>query len=360
MILLVANYAPDGQRSMSRYAQLLQAALELSGQTVKVWAPPVLFGRLKKPTSRGFKWIAYVDKLLVAPLVLLFAQLGATRVHICDHSNAYYAFVVWGRRCTATCHDVIAIEAARGKVPGWEVGRSGRALQRLIEAGLRTVGQVLCVSEHTRQHLLDLRLIGREKTVMAPNPLAPAFSQADGALSAVMLGLQTRIGSRYFIHVGSEHPRKNRLALLHIFAELAVMPRFADAALLLVGPPPNEQQADFLQTRGLSHRVHHVSFLEDSDLAAAYRAALALIFPSLQEGFGWPVAEAQICGCPVFASNVAPMPEVGGTAARFFDPARPAEAAQLIAGAPLDAMRAEGRLNAQRYTLAHLAKIFGA
>lgn len=361
MILLVANYAPDGQRSMSRYAQLLQSALELSGKTVSVWAPPVLFGRLMKPTSRGFKWVAYLDKLLVAPLALLFAQLGAARVHICDHSNAYYAFVVWARRCTATCHDVIAIQAAHGMVPGWIVGRSGRALQGLISAGLGAVDQVLCVSELTRQHLLDLRLTGRDKTVVAPNPLAPAFCQpcgAAGTASAALSALRSRVGPRYFIHVGSDLPRKNRLALLQIFAELTTTPAFADATLLLVGPPPNEQQRQFLHSSNLSQRVHQVGFLDDDDLAAAYRGAIALIFPSLQEGFGWPVAEAQMCGCPAFASQFAPMPEVGGTAARYFDPERPAQAADLIAHAPLDAMRKEGQLNAQRYTLAHLAQVF--
>jgi glycosyltransferase involved in cell wall biosynthesis len=137
------------------------------------------------------------------------------------------------------------------------------------------------------------------------------------------------------------------------------MPAYTDAALLVVGPPLNEEQRQMLQESGVGSRVHQVGFLDDADLAAAYRGALALIFPSLQEGFGWPVAEAQMCACPVFASNLAPMPEVGGTAARYFDPARPAQAAELIAHAPLDAMRAEGQLNAQRYTLAHLARVFG-
>lgn len=360
VILLVANYAPDGQRSMSRYAHLLQSALELSGKAVKVWAPPVLFGRLAKSSTRGFKWIAYIDKLLVAPLALLFAQLGAARVHICDHSNAYYAFVVWARRCTATCHDVIAIQAAHGLVPGWAVGRSGRALQGLISAGLGAVDQVLCVSEHTRQHLLELRLTGRDKTVVAPNPLAPAFSQPGGTASAALKALRSRIGPRYFIHVGSDLPRKNRQVLLEIFAQLAARPAYADAALLLVGPPPNEQQWRLLEASGLGQRVHQVGFLTDADLAAAYRDAIALIFPSLQEGFGWPVAEAQMCGCPVFASNLPPMTEVGGTAACYFDPARPAQAAELIAHASLDVMRAEGQLNAQRYTLANLAQVFCA
>jgi glycosyltransferase involved in cell wall biosynthesis len=66
-------------------------------------------------------------------------------------------------------------------------------------------------------------------------------------------------------------------------------------------------------------------------LCAIYSAAQALIFPSFYEGFGWPIIEAQACGCPVFTSNRAPMTEVGGTAAIYFDPLDEEKAAECVA-----------------------------
>ena len=82
-----------------------------------------------------------------------------------------------------------------------------------------------------------------------------------------------------------------------------------------------------------------------------YSVEEALLYPSLQAGFGWPIAEAQACGCVVATTDRAPMNEVGGTAAIYFDPAQEAEAAQRIAEGlrAAEARRAAGLVNAARY-----------
>ncbi|MDT9189897.1 MAG: glycosyltransferase, partial [Limnospira sp. PMC 894.15] len=69
---------------------------------------------------------------------------------------------------------------------------------------------------------------------------------------------------------------------------------------------------------------------DNEDLRALYSAAIALLFPSLQEGFGWPIIEAQACGCPVFTSHIPPMTEVGGDVAIYIDPKNPQESATKI------------------------------
>jgi len=76
-----------------------------------------------------------------------------------------------------------------------------------------------------------------------------------------------------------------------------------------------------------------------------------LLFPSLYEGFGWPIVEAQSCGCMVVTSNREPMQEVAGGAAILVDPEQPEEAAAgIAAGWPRrDALRAAGLLNVQRF-----------
>ena len=73
--------------------------------------------------------------------------------------------------------------------------------------------------------------------------------------------------------------------------------------------------------------------VSNPELEALYSLAEGLIFPSWEEGFGWPIAEAQACGCPVFASDRAPLTEAGGTAAVYFNPNDPAAAAKTIATA---------------------------
>ena len=64
-------------------------------------------------------------------------------------------------------------------------------------------------------------------------------------------------------------------------------------------------------------KVKFITGLTDEQVCAIYNLAKVLLFPSLYEGFGWPIAEAFACGCPVITTNAAPMTEVGGSAAIY-------------------------------------------
>jgi len=95
-------------------------------------------------------------------------------------------------------------------------------------------------------------------------------------------------------------------------------------------------------------------------LRALYSAAELLLFPSWEEGFGWPVIEAQACGCRVVTTNRAPMTEIGGDAAFYIDPHDPAAAAATVRsvleqGAPEKRMTIEnGIANAGRFSEARM------
>jgi glycosyltransferase involved in cell wall biosynthesis len=133
--------------------------------------------------------------------------------------------------------------------------------------------------------------------------------------------------------VGGAHWYKNRTGLIKIFGELSrILP--SRPLLIHVGPPLDPEQQGLAVQYALKDSLIHIPSLDNDELGAAYSLAEGLIFPSWEEGFGWPVAEAQACGCPVFASNRAPMTEVGGPAARYFDPDDPVAAAQAIASGP--------------------------
>ena len=93
--------------------------------------------------------------------------------------------------------------------------------------------------------------------------------------------------------------------------------------------------------------------MSDHELAELLRGATALVFPSLYEGFGLPIVEAQALGCPVIASDRASIPEVAGDGALYFDALDPAQAVALVRS--LDAGTREGLVqrghaNVARYT----------
>ena len=99
---------------------------------------------------------------------------------------------------------------------------------------------------------------------------------------------------------------------------------------MFVGPELVPEMAELARKHGVADRVKALQKVSHEELRALYASATALLFPSLQEGFGWPVIEAQACGCPVFTSDLAPMNEIGGEGAVYVDPKNPAAIADAI------------------------------
>lgn len=158
-------------------------------------------------------------------------------------------------------------------------------------------------------------------------------------------GLQAR---RYLLAVASRNPTKNLAGLQRAWAALSVAQR-AGCRLVLVGgqapavfaaaPGPHPAAADRLDPAEAD--VLHLGRVDDAALKALMSQALALVCPSLYEGYGLPPLEAMACGCPVAAARAAALPEVLGEAALYFDPQRPQDIAvalaRLIDDAPLRA-----------------------
>jgi glycosyltransferase involved in cell wall biosynthesis len=130
------------------------------------------------------------------------------------------------------------------------------------------------------------------------------------------------IVGRYLLYVGTLQPRKNLARVIDAFAGLAGDPALAGVQLVLAGKRGWLYDDLFAQvTRlGLTSRVVFPGYVEEADLPALLSGALALVFPSLYEGFGIPVLEAGACGVPVITSKTSSLPEVAGDAALLVDP----------------------------------------
>ncbi len=125
---------------------------------------------------------------------------------------------------------------------------------------------------------------------------------------------------RYFLFVGRVDPRKNLHRLIDAYNGLDVEVRGGggggEVHLVLVLSGQNSFEADFSEKKHL----HILRDVPQSDIIQFYSSSEALVFPSLDEGFGLPVLEAMQCGCPVITSNCASLPEVAGDAAILVDP----------------------------------------
>lgn len=129
----------------------------------------------------------------------------------------------------------------------------------------------------------------------------------------------------YFLYIGRQDPYKNIQRLISAFAAL---PHCKDYELWLVGPSDSrytpaltEQVAEL----GLNNQVKFLDYVPYDELPTIINQAIALVFPSLWEGFGLPVLEAMACGTPVITSNLSSLPEVAGDAAILVNPYNTAE-----------------------------------
>lgn len=204
--------------------------------------------------------------------------------------------------CVFTIHDLIHLH-----VPA-ETSRAKQVYYRLVvRPAARRAFRVLTVSRYTQQALQAWTGLSSAQIQVVGNGVGAAFTPH---------GVVHQPGYPYLLYVGNRKPHKNVPRLLHAWG---VSGLWRTCALVLTGPPDAtiQQQVRALQVPG---RVVYAGHLSDAALAAYYRGALALVCPSLYEGFGLPVLEAMACGTPVLASNVTAIPEVAGDAAVLVDP----------------------------------------
>jgi glycosyltransferase involved in cell wall biosynthesis len=353
-ILLVGNYAADRQQSMQRYANMLADELKKRGDEARVIRPTRRLLPEGWSSQRGLgKWIGYIDKFVLFPAELRRLARSADVVHICDHSNAMYIEAVRKRPHVVTCHDVLTIQSALAISTATRVSATGKLLQRWILRGLNRAQYVVCVSRLTQRDLLQLSsLVPQRMRVIhqALNYPYRKMPEADARNRIQALGLQA--DAHFFIHVGANMQRKNRLGVIEMYAAVVRKTGDIDTSLVFVGEPLDDACTACAVALGVARRITVLEDVDNEDLCALYSVARALIFPSFYEGFGWPIIEAQACGCPVFTSNREPMMEVGGVGAVYVDP-EDAEAAADVIAAHLpraDDMIACGTHNVAQFT----------
>jgi glycosyltransferase involved in cell wall biosynthesis len=367
-LLLIANFKPDQQESMNRFCDLLRRGIAETGDEVGVLRPKPVFARLSRRPSAKRKWLGYLDKFLLFPVVLWREVKRYDMIHICDHSNSMYTRFLRGRPHVVTCHDLLAVRSALGEIPENPTGWSGRILQQAILRGLHRAQFVVCVSEHTKRDVLRLAQRDDAVTRCVHNGLNYAYSPMGKAEAweRVRPLLRDRTGSDetkpFFLHVGGNQWYKNRPGVLRIFACLRARQEFSGYRLVMVGKPFTPELRGLVEGGGLGGTVVDLTALSNEDLRALYSLAEGLLFPSLEEGFGWPIVEAQACGCPVFTSNRLPMSEVGGEAAVYFDPCDAVGASEAIAGGfdQRSRMVEQGLKNAARFGADRMLRGYGA
>lgn len=346
-VALVCTAPLDSPGSMQAYAQTLEHAL---GQFAHDIDARVL--RIGPRSNEGV-WSRRTQTLLLFARAWKLRPFAPEVWHVLDGSRAYIGSALRGAPIVITVHDLIPWLQGQGRFPGAPpTGMAAHALWRWNGAAMRSAAALACDSISTETDARDCFLVRSERSQVIPLPLRPSLAELAADASPV-----TREAA-HVLHVGNNGFYKARQQVLRIFARL-------DAAharkLTMIGPPPTSELSALASSLGIEARVDWVGDPGDAVLAEFYRRASVLLFPSLYEGFGWPVLEAMAFGLPVVCSNRGSLPEVAGDACPCFDPddidAFVGATTKLLADTFCAASAAEaGRRRAATFTEERLAK----
>jgi len=276
---------------MTRYAGRLTILLQPDVAVTTVGASNFNLPRPFRRFAPVYRTFASLPKHWPAPLDV---------VHFTDICVGVHARRFDAARVT-TVHDTMPAEYAT------RTGHRGARWRFAYKRSLRLLDRsdlVITPSEHTRRELLKAR-------PLPPERVQTVGIHVPGEISPPIPGTVREPAT--ILSIGTTAPYKNLPLLLHALAR----PELRGAKLVRVGYPFDEDLPALVRTLGLEDRVLELGGVSDERLLSLLRSSTVLAQPSLDEGFGMPVAEAMAAGLPVVCSNGGALPEVAGSGARI-------------------------------------------
>ena len=237
-----------------------------------------------------------LDRLVGAPLDLI-------------HSP--HPLIVPGRKArhVVTIHDLFFL-----KRPDMTEAEIRRDYVPLVREHVKRADGVICVSEFTASEARLLLDVPAPKIAVIPNGIDPEYRAEVAPEEVEAVLARRRLPRGALLYVGSEEKRKNLVNLAMAYMGSARGTRMPP--LILVGPGSHWASGGNIA----SPRIFATGYLETREIRALMAASAALVLPSLEEGFGLPVAEAMAAGLPVVCSRGSGLEEVAGGAATLVDP----------------------------------------
>lgn len=272
------------------------------------------------PTYPFFSRIYSIEEQLEYPFRLKQCRLW--------HSPHYNIPTLKGKtKLVVTIHDVIHWIFRRQFFTPLQAFYAGRMLRRAV----RAADHIITVSHKTRDDLIEYFNADPNRITVIYEGVCDEFQELQNPSEIQKVKVKYRLPENFFLYVGSLKPHKNVQWLVHLFKRMRKEGRI-ESSLVLVGKKDKNYPAGYEDLAHLKNEpgLLHLPYVEEQELVALYNAALALIHPSLYEGFGLTLLEAMACGTPVIASRTASIPEVAGDAAHLVDSCSEREMTEAI------------------------------
>lgn len=194
----------------------------------------------------------------------------------------------------------------------------------------KAADRILTVSQSAKREIIEYLNISGDRIDVICEGAAPIFAPAteDDSRRAVRQSVDLSPDARFLTYVGGFAPHKNLGRLFEAFDRVLAEPDLSDLVLVMVGDPKgggfhsiyDELRSQMKASPRLASQVRFPGYVSDADLAVIYSETLAMILPSLSEGFGLPALEAMSCGAAVLGAKEGAVMEVAGLAGLGFDP----------------------------------------
>lgn len=239
---------------------------------------------------------------------------SATVHHVVDHSYAHLVPVLGARRTVVTCHDLMLLRMADGRIPGARPSRIALLAFRYAVRHLPRAANVVCVSQATCDDVRRYLNCDPARLYVVHSGVADHFRAPPAARTAELRNRLQLPGHRLLLHVGGADAYKNIEGALRVVHALR-QAHGIDCGFVKAGERLTSEQRRLARDLGVEPWILETGYVAEPDLPALYASCQVLLAPSHWEGFGWPALEAMACGTPAVTSDCPAFRETAGAAA---------------------------------------------
>ena len=276
------------------------------------------------PNRIVMRYLRYAD--YARQVVKSANSYGADIQHVVDHGYAHLVPHLKSKLRICNAHDLIPLLTWKGRIEeldldGQPIGSGKKSRKPLLNLHslnfLKKFDHIVTISESTANDLVDYLGISNDRITVIPPALNPAFGPTDTSLIKSFRKKHDLDESIKWVMLSGREAYKNHP---NAFRAIHQLSESTGQKIGIVRAGLASREFDELVNRYAMQDITRSVFLDHSELPALYSAVDCLLFPSLYEGFGMPVAEAVACGTPAVVSNRGSLPEVAGDLAVMVDP----------------------------------------
>ena len=266
-----------------------------------------------KPTRLSPKWLARIWQRAQIPLPV---EVFVGSVDLYHATDFVLPPTLSKTRTIVTVHDLSFVRVPEAASP-----RLKAYLDVVVPRSITQADHIIADSQATKDDLIDLYSTPLDKITVLLSGVDARYKINTNSI--VLMTMRNRYNipdTPYLFTVGTVQPRKNYSRVIRALKILRA--QGYDLSLVIAGGKGwlEDEMYQTIAETGMKDYVHLIGFVADDDLPVLYSGAECVVFPSLYEGFGFPVLEGMACGTPVVTSNGSSLPEVAGDAALMVNP----------------------------------------